>query len=83
MSDVAAQAGLSSSSAALRPPETSATSHGDLRRRTLTVEEAARVLGISRSLAYECVRTGEIPSLRLGTRIVVPAHVIDELLNAA
>lgn len=39
---------------------------------TLTVEQAAKVLGISRSTAYELVHTGEIPSLRLGRRIVVP-----------
>jgi excisionase family DNA binding protein len=40
---------------------------------TLTVEQAAKVLGIGRSTAYELVHTGEIPSLRLGRRIVVPA----------
>ena len=34
-------------------------------RLTLTVEEAARLLGISRALAYELVRDGDIPSLRL------------------
>jgi len=50
-------------------------------RLTLTVEEAARLLGISRALAYELVRDGEIPSLRLGRRIVIPRRVIDELLG--
>lgn len=39
---------------------------------TLTVEQAAEVLGIGRSTAYELVHTGDIPSLRLGRRIVVP-----------
>lgn len=39
---------------------------------TLTVEETARVLGISRANCYECVRQGSIPSLRFGRRIVVP-----------
>ncbi len=52
-------------------------------RRTYTVHEAAGVLGISRSLAYECVRTGELPSLRFRRRIVIPAHVVDELVSAA
>jgi hypothetical protein len=35
---------------------------------------AASVLGISRSTAYDLVRTGEfpIPVLRFGTRIIVP-----------
>jgi excisionase family DNA binding protein len=50
-------------------------------RRTYNVEEAADILGISRSHAYECVRSGEIPSLRLRRRIVVPAHALDALLG--
>lgn len=42
-------------------------------RATITVEEAAEVLGpIGRGTAYEAVRRGEIPSLRLGRRILVP-----------
>ena len=52
-------------------------------RRTLTVEEAAQALGISRALAYDLVRRGEIASLRLGRRIVIPERVIDALLDAA
>lgn len=43
---------------------------------TLTVEQAAKVLGIGRSTAYELVHTGDIPSLRLGRRIVVPVGQI-------
>ena len=52
-------------------------------RRTLTVGEAARALGISRALAYDLVRRGEIPSLRLGRRIVIPERVVDDLLDGA
>ncbi len=52
-------------------------------REVLTVEEAARVLGISRYLAYEGVRSGEIPSLRVGRRIVVPRVALDRLLAEA
>jgi excisionase family DNA binding protein len=43
-------------------------------RLTLTVEEAGTLIGISRALAYELVRRGEIPSLRIGSRVVVPVH---------
>jgi excisionase family DNA binding protein len=47
---------------------------------TLTVEQTAKLLGIGRSTAYELVRTGDIPSLRLGRRIVVPiAQLADRL----
>jgi excisionase family DNA binding protein len=47
---------------------------------TLTVEQAATVLGVARSTAYELVRTGDIDSIRLRRRIVVPvAHLADRL----
>ena len=53
----------------------------DSGRLTLTVEQAAALLGISRGLAYELVARGELPSLRLGRRIVVPRKALDELLD--
>lgn len=49
---------------------------------TLSVEQAAQRLGISRSTAYECVRNGSIPSLRFRRRIVIPEVVIDQLLGS-
>lgn len=48
---------------------------------TLTVEQAAKVLGIGRSTAYELVHTGDIPSLRLGRRLVVPVGKIASRLG--
>jgi excisionase family DNA binding protein len=51
-------------------------------RWTVTVEEAAQMLGISRSSAYECVRRGELRALRLGRRLVVPRVALEELLGA-
>jgi excisionase family DNA binding protein len=50
-------------------------------RLTLSVEEAGRLLGISRGLAYLLVNRGEIPSIRLGRRIVVPRRALDRLLD--
>jgi excisionase family DNA binding protein len=44
------------------------------------VPEAAELLGISRAHAYDCVRSGEIPSITLGRRVVIPRRAIDELL---
>jgi excisionase family DNA binding protein len=49
-------------------------------RITLTVEEAGARLGISRTLAYELVRRGEIPSIRLGRRVLVPIRALDLLV---
>lgn len=51
-------------------------------RLTYTVTETAEILGISRSAAYECVRRGEIPSLSLGRRVVVPCRALEDLLSA-
>jgi excisionase family DNA binding protein len=51
-------------------------------RITLTVEEAGERLGISRTLAYELVRRGEIPSLRLGRRVVVPTRALDRMVES-
>jgi len=45
---------------------------GDTASLVLSVREAAALLGISKDLAYELVRTGEIPALKLGRRVVVP-----------
>jgi excisionase family DNA binding protein len=39
---------------------------------TMSVTEAARVLGISRTTAYEAVRDGSLRSIRLRRRIVIP-----------
>jgi excisionase family DNA binding protein len=47
----------------------------------MSVEEASEALGISRSLAYELVRRGELPSLRLGRRIVVPVRALEDLVE--
>ena len=48
---------------------------------TITVPEAARMLGISRGLAYEMARGGTIPVLRFGRRMVVPWVAIERLLQ--
>ena len=44
----------------------------------LTVSEAARVLRISRNLAYELVARGELPAVRLGRVIRVPRHGLEQ-----
>jgi excisionase family DNA binding protein len=49
--------------------------------KTLSVDDAARLLGISRSLAYEGVRMGQIPSIRIGKRIIVPRAALDRMLD--
>ena len=51
-------------------------------RVTLTIEETAKLLGIGRSAAYEAARRGELPSRRLGRRVVVPVPALVVWLGA-
>lgn len=46
-----------------------------------SVDETAHRLGISRAHAYELIARGDLPSLRLGRRIVVPVRAIEALLG--
>ena len=48
---------------------------------TVTVEEAAAMLGISRTLAYELVRRGMLPHLRLARRIVISRRAVERLID--
>jgi len=48
----------------------------------LTIDEAAGVLRISRQSAYEAARRGEIPTIRLGRRILVPRRALEKLIGA-
>ena len=50
-------------------------------RTTLTVDETAKVLGVSRSSAYEAVRRGEIPFRKIGRRVFVPVPLLLEWLG--
>ena len=50
-------------------------------RLTFTVPEAAKMLGISRSSAYECVKRGELPAIALGRRIVITRSALEQLLG--
>lgn len=52
-------------------------------RKTLSVAEAARALGISRNSAYEAVHRGELPAVQIGRRWLVPVAALDTLLSGA
>ena len=51
-----------------------------MERQTVTVEEAARILGISRSTAYLAVHRGELPVLRVGRRLLVSRIALERML---
>jgi len=49
-------------------------------RLTLTVDEAGRKLGLSRISAYAAAKNGQIPTIRIGRRILVPRVAFERLL---
>ena len=54
-----------------------------VQRRTYTVNEVATILGIGRNTAYEVCRNGDIPTIRVGGRILIPRDAIEDLLASA
>jgi len=52
-------------------------------RLTYTVEEAAKVLGISRPTAYMAIQDSKIPHIRIGRRILIPKVALTSMLNNA
>lgn len=50
-------------------------------RATLTIVEAAHRLGVGRNQAYEAARAGQIPSIRIGKRLLVPRAALDRMLS--
>jgi excisionase family DNA binding protein len=51
-------------------------------RVTVSVEEAGQLLGLGRSAAYEAARRGQLPSRKVGRRLLVPVPALLEWLGA-
>jgi excisionase family DNA binding protein len=49
-------------------------------RLAFSVGEARKLLGLSRGLIYEAIRTGQISSVRIGRRILIPRAALEKLL---
>lgn len=45
-------------------------------RATISVEQAAELLGIGRTAAYEAARRGQLPTRRIGRRLLVPVPAL-------
>ena len=48
---------------------------------TITVPEAGRALGIGRNAAYAAARNGELPTVKIGKRLLVPIVALERLLT--
>lgn len=50
---------------------------------TLTVQDTAQMLGLSRNSVYQGVLTGEIPHVKVGKRILIPRAALERMLESA
>ena len=48
---------------------------------TLSVEEAGKLLGVSRAIAYQLSRRSDFPTLRIGKRVLVPKKQLQEWMD--
>ena len=48
---------------------------------TLSIPEAAQLLGIGRNAAYQAAAAGQLPTLRIGRRLLVPTARLRALLG--
>jgi excisionase family DNA binding protein len=47
--------------------------------RTVSLEDAAKILGISRASTYAYAKSGDLPVIRIGNRLLMPKAAIDKL----
>ncbi len=52
-----------------------------IERLTTTVPKAGKILGIGTSASYEAARRGDIPTIRIGRRILVPIAKLKKMLE--
>ncbi len=49
-------------------------------RATYSIKDVMALFGLSRSAVYLALKTGEIPSFRIGKRVLIPKEAIDKML---
>jgi excisionase family DNA binding protein len=49
-------------------------------RKTYTIAESALLLGVGKNQCYDAARAGQIPTVRIGKRILVPKAALDRML---
>jgi hypothetical protein len=48
---------------------------------TVSVDAAAQILGVCRSAAYAAAKRGDFPTLRVGSKILVPTAPLKRMLG--
>lgn len=59
------------------------TSRPALEQRTYSVTDVARIFGVTPSHVWRLCQKGEVPSIRLGSRILIPRDAVDRILAGA
>lgn len=57
------------------------TTKDETKRETLTINEVAERLGVNRNTVYAAIGKNQIPAIRLGRLILVPARWLDRVLD--
>ncbi len=53
----------------------------EIERRTYNIEEAGRMLGLGKNASYNAAHRQEIPTIKVGGRLLVPKAALDRLLQ--
>lgn len=65
----------------VRPMASKYASLDPIDQPTLTVEEVAAIFGTGRTATYDAIRRGELPSIKVGRKLVVPTAAVRRLLE--
>jgi excisionase family DNA binding protein len=52
-------------------------------RRTVTIQQAAKILGIGRDQAYNAARLGQLPVIKIGKRLLVSLPALNRMIEEA
>jgi excisionase family DNA binding protein len=54
-----------------------------IQRRTVDAREASQILGVSRLTIYKMAKSGQLHTIKLGNRVLVPIARLKQLLGEA
>lgn len=65
----------------VRVPDNPPTEPAQPQKTMLSVEEAGKMLGVSRQIAYQLARRDDFPTLRIGRRLLIPRNKLIEWVD--
>jgi excisionase family DNA binding protein len=55
----------------------------EAQKRTVTIQEAAKILGIGRDQAYTAARLGQLPVIKIGKCLLVSLPALNRMIEEA